>query len=274
MSAPYFHLLGHIFLAVEACEHNSSLADALGKAGFGKDQIARGKELAHKGEELIDRKAEEVGEDRIYEHNTHSAADEVEMWKSTAAFRLKKSVDDASLIKKALGKNIHAHNHTVTLVAQSLRLIAMIRAEPKVHENLGSPRQIEDLLIRGWVLLSKLYKNSSILMAPGATADPDEPVFADIREQHRAMFDWLNRLGQATEKLAKQPALLGELGYVPEGVGLPLGGTSYAVPLHQKAQRDELPDMDDLRPDPGWSAGRQGRNRENLGKGWVEPSFE
>jgi hypothetical protein len=196
------------------------------------------------------------------------------MWRSTVAFRLKKAVDDPSLIAKTLGKDIHAHDHSVTVVAQSLRTIAMIRVEPKLHEPLSEAGSVEDLLIRGWVLLNKAYRNAQVLMAPGSAGDPDHAVFEEIAEYEAEMLAWISELGQATEKLKNQPALLGELGYVPEGVGLPLGGTSYGVPLHQKAQRADGPDMDDLRPDPGWSAGRQGRNRENLGKGWVKPTFE
>lgn len=273
MPAPYFHLLGHIFLAVEACEHNSSLASALNSAGFGKEKLSRGKQLAMTGEKLISRKAEEAGEDRIYEHNTHNATSEVEMWKSTVSFRLKKALDDAGLIKKTLGDDLHAHDHTVSIVAQSLRIIGMIRTSPKIHEALGSERSIQDLLIRGWVLLNKVYRNGQVLMAPGSAGDPDHAIFEEIARHEAEMMAWVAQLGAATEKV-KDPVLLGELGYVPVGVGLPLGGTAYGVPLHQKAQRDDLPDMNDLRPDPGWSAGRQGRNRENLGKGWVKPTFD
>jgi hypothetical protein len=274
MSAPYFHLLGHLFLASDACERNSSLASALAKAGFGEDQCARGNKLTKTGIALISRKAEAIGEDRIYEHNLHGAASEMQMWKSTVSYRLKKAIGDESLIAKTLGKDIHAHDHTVTIVAQSLRIIAMIRAEPKLADELGSERSVKDLLIRGWVLLNKVYRNGQVLMAPSSAGDPDHAVFEEIAAQQAAMLAWVSDLGQSTESLKAQPALLGELGYVPAGVGLPLGGTSYGVPLHEKAQRDTLPDTHDLRPDPGWSAGRQGRNRENLGKGWVKPTFD
>lgn len=274
MSAPYFHLLGHIFVAVEAYEQRASLASVMDNAGFGADQIDEGRALLARGEELIDRKADEVGDDRIYEHNLHKAADEVEMWKSTAAFRLKKALDDESLVDDVLGRELHADNHTVTVVGQSLRLIAMVRTHADIHEQLGSPRQVKDLLVRGWVLLEKLFKNGDILMSPGSAGDPDAPVLGDIMAHRVAMFDWLAQLGQAAASLADDPGQLGYIGYVPEGVGLPLGGTAYSVPLHEKAQREDLPDMDDLRPDPGWSAGRQGRNRENLGSGWVEPTFD
>ncbi len=170
---------------------------------------------------------------------------------------------------------MHGHNHTVTVVAQALRIIAMVRTEPRIHEKMGKGRSVTDLIIRGWTLLFKVFRNGQILIAPSSAGDPNAALFDEIEAQHAAMVDWITALGQATAKMKGEPGLLGELGYVPEGVGLPLGGTSYGVPLHQRAQRAELPDPTDQRPDPGWSAGRQGRNRENLGAGgWVEPTFE
>jgi hypothetical protein len=220
------------------------------------------------------RKAEEVGEDRIYEHNLHKSADEVQMWMSTASFKLKKALDDETLIQKTLGKSLHSRSHTVTIIAQSLRLLATVRTDPDVYETLGTSRQVKDLLMRGMVLLGKVFKNGDIQVAPGSAGDPGAPVFNDIIEHRAHMIEWVVKLGRAAEKLGDQPSLIGLLGYVPEGVGLPLGGTAYDVPLHQKAQREDLPDTTGLRPDPGWSVGRQGRNKENLGEGWVKPSFE
>jgi hypothetical protein len=274
MNAPYFHLLAQIYLAVEACEEDSSLAGALEKAGFGASKLGSGRELFEAGQELVDRKAEEAGDDRIYEHNLHGSGEEVEMWKSTAAFQLKKALDDPGLVDQALGKSLHAHNHTVTIVAQALRLIGMVRTHPTIHEKLGSGRKVKDLLVRGLVLLSTLFKNGDILMSPGSAGDPDHAIFDEITERKWRMIEWVGELGAAAQKMSGQPELLGVLGYVPEDVGIPLGGTAYSVPLHEKAQREDLPEFDNLRPDPGWSAGRQGRNRENLGGGWVEPTFE
>lgn len=275
MPAPYFQLLGHVFLASTACEKHSTTADALSKAGFGKAELQKGTELAEEGQELIDRKLEEGGDDRIIGHAVHSAADEVEMWHQTTSFLLKKAVDDESLLEKTLGGHIHAEDHTVTVVAKSLRTIAMIRTEPKLHEALGTGQKTRDLIIRGSTLLTKLYRNGDLLMQPGSSGDTDAAVFDDIRRHVKEMSDWIAELGRATDKMGvDQASLLGEIGYVPEGVGIPLGGTAYGVPLHEKAQRSTPPDPDDTSPAPGWSAGRQGQNRENLGKGWVQPKFE
>ena len=275
MPAPYFHLLGHVFLATEACEKHSSITDALAKAGFGKAKVKTGAELAERGQALIDRKMEEGGEDRIVEHSVHNAADEVEMWHQTTKFLLKKAVDDNALLEKTLGEHIHAEDHTVTVVAKSLRTIGMIRTEPKLHEALGKGQKTRDLIIRGFTLLTKLFRNGDLMMSPGSAGNADAEVFDDIRAQIKHMSEWIGELGRATDKMGVDHAsMLGELGYVPEGVGLPLGGTAYGVPLHEKAQRATPPDPDDVKPAPGWSAGRQGQNSENLGKGWVQPKFE
>jgi hypothetical protein len=270
----YYEMLGRIFLAVQSCEQNSSLAAALQKAGFGKDELARGKKLAERGQELIDRKAEEAFEDRIYEHNMHSSAAEVEMWQSTVSFLLKKAVEDPTLVARTLGTNLHAHDHNITVVAQSLRTLGMLRTEPRVYEQIGSEQQVHDLLTRGWALLGKVFRNGRIIMSPSSAGHAEHPVFAEIAEQRADMVKWLSAFGAACAMLDGAPAQLGELGYVPEGIGLALGGTSFGVPLHLRAQREELPELDNLRPDPGWSAGRQGRNNENLGQGFVEPTFE
>jgi hypothetical protein len=275
MPAPYFHLLGHVFLATEACEHHSSIADALAKAGFDKSKIKSGTALAERGQELIDRKLEEGGEDRIVEHSVHNAADEVEMWHQSTSFLLKKGVDDGSLLEKALGKHIHAEDHTVTVVAKSLRTIAMIRVEPTLQEALGGGQKTKDQIIRGFTLLTKLFRNGNLMMSPGSAGDTDAEVFDEIAEQVEKMSDWVSELGRATDNMGTdQVSILGEVGYVPEGIGLPLGGTAYDVPLHEKAQRSTPPDPDDVKPAPGWSIGRQGQNRENLGEGWVKPKFE
>jgi len=62
---------------------------------------------------------------------------------------------------------------------------------------------------------------------------------------------------------------------VPAGVGLPLGGASFAVPLHQRAQQNPPgPEACSTAPCASWSVGRQGRNRENLGQGFIEPTFK
>src|SRR5690554_3868497 len=270
----YYQLLGHIVVAVESCEQNSSLASALQKAGFGEDKLSLGRKLAEKGQALISRKALEAFEDRIYEHNIHYSASEVEMWQSTVSFLLKKSVDDPNLIARTMGTSVHATDHTITVVAQTLRMIGMLRTDERVYESLGGKQKVHDLLNRGYAMLTKIYRNGDIATSPSSAGLATNPIFAEIEAHRAAMVAWMREFGAACAKLSEAPTVLGELGYVPDGVGLPLGGSAFNVPLHERGQRAELPSLDNLKPDPGWSIGRQGRNRENLGGGFVEPTFE
>lgn len=274
MRSSYYHLLGQIVVAIESCEQNSSLAAALHKAGFGEGQLSLGRKLAQTGQELISRKALEAFEDRIYEHNMHYSAGEVEMWQSTVSFLLKKSLDDPALIAKTLGTSIHAADHTVTIVAQALRTLAVLRTDPRVYEALGGKISVHDQLNRGFAMLGKIFSNGDIILRPSSAGRAENPIFAELTAQRSAMVDWVTQLGAAAAKLKDDPLMLGELGYIPEGVGLPQGGNAFNVPLHERGQRAELPELDNLKPDPGWSIGRQGRNRENWGPGFIEPTFE
>lgn len=274
MRSTYYHLLGQIVVAVESCEQNSSLAGALQKARFGKDQLSQGRKLAQSGQKLITRKAEEAFEDRIYEHNMHYSAAEAEMWQSTISFLLKKSLDDPTLVGRAMGTSVHATDHNITVIAQVLRTLGVLRTDPRVHEALGGEHKVHDQLNRGFAMIGKIFRNGNIIMRPSSAGPADNPIFAEITAQRSAMVQWVRELGAASAKLSDSPLLLGELGYVPEGVGLEMGGNAFNVPLHERGQRDELPELDNLKPDPGWSIGRQGRNNENMGEGFVEPTFE
>lgn len=273
MPAPYYYLLGAVLSASDACHNDGRVADALDKAGLAKARQRAGAELAAHGQALIKRRTA-LGGDRISDHNVHLSADEVGMWRRTTLFVLGKAVDDAGLLAQARAEDLHGTDHSVTVAAQALRLIALLRAEPRVHETLGHGQRTRDIVNRGWTLLRKMFNNGELLMSPGAAGNPGDAVFADLAEARTELQAWLLELDAAARKIAAQPEVLARLGYVPDNVGLPVGGASYAVTLHESARRAEPPDLSDLRPDPGWSAGRQGRNRENLGKGWVEPKFK
>lgn len=274
MRSTYYHLLGQIVVAIESCEQNSSLAAALQKAGFGEDQLSLGRKLAESGQKLISRKALEAFEDRIYEHNMHYSAGEVEMWHSTISFLLKKAVDDPALVARTLGTSVHATDHTVTIVARTLRALGVLRTDSRIHEALGGKIPVHDQLNRGFTMMVKIFSNGDITLRPSSAGLAANPIFAEIAAQRAAMVQWVTKLGAAAGKMSDSPLLLGELGYVPEGVGLPLGGNAFNVPLHKRGQREELPELDNLKPDPSWSIGRQGRNNENWGPGFVEPTFE
>ena len=274
MPTPYFQLLGHVALVVHTCESNPDVASALDAKGFGPSKLKTAQQLLREGEALPDRRDEEVGDERIAEHGVHSAATEVEMWMQTAAFRLKKAVDDEEVLRKALGDAIHAHDHTVTVAAKAFRMMGMIRANPTLHEQFGTDRSVKDLLIRGNTLLAKLFDAGDTWLSPGHAGDPDHEVFAEIEQSRRSLTKWLQKLDEVATLLSDQPAILGELGYVPEDVGLPVGGTGYSITLHERSHREPPDPNEEPKGDPGWTIGRQGQNNENMGKGWVDPSFD
>ncbi|MBA2664385.1 MAG: hypothetical protein H0U74_19000 [Bradymonadaceae bacterium] len=273
MSATYYHLLGRVVLAVHAGHGQLDVREALSKAGLTKDVVERGRKLAEEGEALITRRLEEQGEDRTVEHGLHAAVDELEMWAQTARFRLKAAVTDTALLEQVFDKHLHAHEHTLTAIARALRILSMIRASKEIQEALGDVRATHDLLVRGWTLLKKVLKYTDMRLGPAPASDKDGAVFKDLARHSLSMESWLEGVATSAKKLSDKPILLGLVGYIPEGVGLPLGGGSFAVVLHEQARRTP-PDPTDARATSGWSIGRQGRNRENLGKGFVEPTFE
>jgi hypothetical protein len=274
MTAPYFQLLGHLLAATHTCEHNKELASALVGQGLGQDQINSGAELAEFGASLPNRKVEETGDERIVEHGVHTSATEVEMWMQTVRSRLRNESVDAALIEKSCGEDLHSDEHVVEVAARALRMMGMLRTNETIHDAIGTGRSTRDLLIRGNTLMSKFFIAGDKLMSPGSKADPDAEVFQKIEDFERKATDWLRDLEEAVEGLTDRPELLGELAFLPEGVGLPTGGTGYSITLHERSEKRPPDPNEEVRPDPSWTIGRQGQNKENMGKGWVEPSFD
>lgn len=269
----YYHVLGHIVAATFACRESGDLAAALAKGGFGKERIAEGEKLWHDGEALVRQKIDVVGEDRIREHSTHAATAELEMWLQTAIYQVKKVVDEESLLELVTAEKLHAHEHTTSVIAHALRVITMLRCDDRISSRLGNDARVREILNRGHALLKRVYKTTDIRLRPeGREAELD--VFAKLDAHHQAMEAWLTALDAAAPAVAeKDVRLLGRLGHAPNAFGIPVGGTSYGVVLHGRGQAP-APDPTYVTACPGWSSGRQGRNSENLGKGWVEPIFE
>lgn len=269
MPAPYFQLLGHVLLAAHTAEHDEDCAAALKAAGFGHAQIEAGVKLAQLGEELVELRMSETVEDKNLEHSIHAAVYELEMWVQTVAFQLRKGGVKGAALEAALGHDVHGEKHTVTAIAQSLRIIGMIRSHESLQAAIGSGRKSSDLLTRGLTLLKKVYRWTEDLALPSSVAPETQDVFKRIFKQVADMSAWLDALEAASAKSDKIEAF-GKLGVLADGAGLPLGGTSYAVTLHERAQR-EAP-TPQQKTTSGWSVGRQG-NRENLGKGWIAPVY-
>jgi hypothetical protein len=192
------------------------------------------------------------------------------MWSQATVFRMRRNGLDASLLKQAQAHDVHGQRHTATAIAQALRLIGMIRTNQDLQAAIGDTRQVRDQLMRGGSLLSKVYRWTDNLALPTSLAPTNQEVFKDIFRQVNEMERWLSALDQAASK-SDDLDVLGKIGWLPPGKGLPAGGASFAVTLHERAQQD-APDPTQATETSGWSVGRQG-NRENLGDGWEAPTF-
>ncbi|RAL22216.1 hypothetical protein DL240_10205 [Lujinxingia litoralis] len=264
--------MGHALVATHTWEEMPDVREAMSKAGLNKDGVDRGKALLAEAEKLVAARKEEAPEDRISEHAIHMAVAELEMWLQTLRVVLQQKVGDAQVIKAALDHHLHGSEHTLSAVAGAMRTLAVLRTDARVAQGLGSERALHDLLIYGQTLLTKVLTLTRQRLEPGLTTT-SAPAY-DALEAHAArLLAWTAELDRAVAQVGDNLQVVGLIGYVPQGVGLPLGGASFAVPLHLRAQQAP-PDPADSGCTAGWSVGRQGRNRENLGKGFVEPTFE
>jgi hypothetical protein len=264
MGLSTFQLLGHVALIGHATKEQAELVSVLTRGGFSREDIQESIQLAESLEDDLNH-LRRGGDLRIHEHASHVASCEVDMWIQTVAMSLGALQDDA-LRAQALGKGIHTHNHTLSVVMQAQRTIAMLQVHPDVQEAASESGQIKDILNRGWALLGKLGVCTDALIKAASMDSPDW-------EASRARLNGLvQRLNKSTE-MTESPALLAYLGWVPDGIGVSVGGSSYAVTLHERSQRD-APAHGTEQPCPGWSVGRQGQNRENLGKGFIAPTFK
>lgn len=272
MAAHYFYqLLGHVYLASHTADHHGEVASALKGAGFGADKIKKGLELSARGEELLERKMLESPDNKTLEHNIHSAVAEVEMWVQTVKLRLRKAGFDADSIKLAIGHELHAHRHTVTGIVQTLRAIGYLRTlDDEQRAALGSEQSVRDLVTRGNTLVKKLYKVADAFASPSSFMPGDAAIYGDLDKLARDLSSWISALDAAAQKCSDEAAL-GLAGYLPFGKGLPVGGNSFSVVLHERAIQD-APDPREAALTSGWSVGRQGNN-ENLGEGWIDPEF-
>lgn len=265
--APFFELLSHTAAAAATVEDFKARGGDYASVfnGVGVD-FARGKALVDVGEQIIEDRITGYVDDRNLEHAVHVSTHELEMWLQTVKFRLKKGGLKPGLIDDALGKKIHTHNHTVSALAQAHRFIGMARTNSKIAEAIGSPQSVHDLMLRGLTLTKKLYKVADYLSRPTSIVPKSRPIHARIQTSMREMNAWLAQLNVALIKLNKPP-LAGLLGWVPDGMGTPLGGAGRNITLHENAQR-AAPDPSEAKTTSGWSVGRQG-NRENVGQGWT-----
>lgn len=268
MGKHYYESMAHLVVAADGIAHSESLKTALKSAGCDDNFTAQAGELAHHAEALISEKLDVCGEDRIQEHATHAAATEVEMWHQAVVRRAKKAGLDQKFVNLLAAKALHADEHTATIAARGERALAIIATHEELSEGLGDKRAVRDILNKGQALLKRLYAATVIRLAP-SKGEEDLDIFNTMGTHHAEMNEWLAEAMTYAENIAeKDQTTLGWFGLIPEGVGLPIGGTAYSVVLHERGQT-EAPDPSRAKECSGWSIGRQG-NRENLGAGFLD----
>jgi hypothetical protein len=264
MGLSIFQLLGHVALVGHSTKEQAELVSVLTRGGFSREDIQEAAQLAESIENEL--KNLRRGSDlRIHEHAAHTASCEVDMWIQTVSMALT-TLDNDGLRAQALGKAIHTHDHTLSVVMQAQRTISMLQVHPDIQKAVSESGRIADILNRGWALLGKLGVCTDALIK---AASMDSPDWETSRTRLQGVLQRLNECTQTIEN----PVLLSYLGWVPTGTGVAVGGASYAVTLHERSQR-KAPAPGSEQPCPGWSVGRQGQNRENLGKGFIAPTFK
>lgn len=264
MAQSFFYLLGHAVVAADGFSHSEELIKALKNNGASKELLTDATEMMHRGEALLVKKTESCGEDRIREHGLHFASDEAEMWLESVRRKLKNSGLDSEKKNKLYAVGLHSHDHAVTVVARMIRAISTISTDSEIAEKLGKERELRDVLNRGNAALSRLIKTGEIKMR--AKEDQDRlKVFHDIKLYIQDISKWMDEIVKYSADF-KTPELYGWLGLVSKNVGIPVGGASFAVTLHERGQTTAPVGESD--PCSGWSIGRKG-NTENLGEGFL-----
>ena len=92
------------------------------------------------------------------------------------------------------------------------------------------------------------------MMRPSSMAPASMPIFGEIRALETKMSQWLDGLDQAAHKVEDLDTL-GMLGFVPHGMGMPVGGASFDVLRHERA-KTTAPSAAEAVMTSGWSVGR------------------
>jgi hypothetical protein len=259
-------LLTQAVLLSQTAAHHNDIKGLLGGAGYTDSAHQAGLQLIARAHQGLQRIYAQLQSDKASVHLIHSSATELEMWLQTARQRALKGGGSQEQVALAVGSHLHGPDHTLTVMAQALRFLSLVRADEVLRQSLGSPRSVQDLLQRGHVLLCKLQRCAQDAAMPEGT---------DAREQVCSLAlelkTWVDGAHQAAERgLSGQPRLMGMVGYTPASIAIPLGGAAGRVTLHQQTS-GQAPVGGPSQAAPGWSAGRQGRNAQNQGQGYHPP---
>ena len=270
-SSMFYPLVGHVTAAAHSASHQKLAAARLKEVGFGETAVTEGLKIVQDAEALLRKRTVNYPDDKNLAHSIHTACDEVGRWAQTVRFRLSKAGFSPGVLEIAMGDDLHVHDHNLSVIAQGLRTIAIVRNMEPVHlAAIGSEQSVRDLLSQGNTLLKKLYRTADNFVSPSAIVPKTRPIHAEFDAIIARSKAWLGQLDGACAKVTDQ-RVFGLIGYTPQGVGLAVGGTGFNITLHQRAQTS-APDPRQAHVTSGWSVGRQGNN-ENLGQGWTPPEY-
>src|SRR5690606_5738615 len=116
-------------------------------------------------------------------------------------------------------------------------LLSSVRTRSDVADASRAQRpRLRDDLQRGWVLLIKSIKALNKFHTLKRGERRHGVAAGDLEVIRSHLDDWILEFGQAaTTAFSDRPDVLGMLGTVPEGLGIPLGGTAFDVVLHERA---------------------------------------
>lgn len=259
-------LLTEAVLLTQTAAHHNDIKGLLGGAGYTESVHQAGLQLIKRAHGELQRIYAQVQSDKASVHLIHSAATELEMWLQTARQRGLKAMLSQEQVEIAVGSHLHGPDHTLTVMAQALRFLSLVRTDEELREALGSHRSVGDLLQRGHVLLCTLWRCALDAALPEGTGAHQQ-----IQSLSHELQTWVDGAHQAAERgLSGKARLMGMVGYTPEAIAIPLGGAAGRVTLHQRT-RGQAPKGGPSAAAPGWSAGRQGRNAQNQGQGYHPP---
>lgn len=255
-------------LITETLSHHADWARALEEHGADSKRLDEGRDGLVKALTKMDALAEHA-DDHTAPEQARRAVTELDGWYATTRRiwgRILRSGDTGisdARWSEMLGEELEGHDELFIVLMRAWRLISTTRVAGEAVDTLRKAnRRVEDDVQRGYVLMLKaaesLHKVHHI-----ARGERRHGTSASEIDMLRKKLDaWLTDVASAAAlTFATEPWPLGMLGVVPEGLGLPLGGTAYDVILHERA-RGEIPDPIPAPPCPGWGTGAGG-NREN-----------
>lgn len=258
MRMPFPHCLGHLVLITHSAHTNDVSLQLFERLGFHHDDLHLADQLLSEAVSSMQLVAASAPDPRIIDHEIHLAVGQVDQWLQALRITLSPFYDTHQL-DNLLGSSIHGPTHPLTVIAQAIHLLNLVRTSPGLINQLGGTRTTEDHINRGWAMLNRIYSAMRFQLSSPS-----------VQEAYTQVLQWLTRLNLAVDQadLSKEDLTrLVFFGFIPDGHGLPIGGTGLNIVLHQNAQ-GSIPDPNNTGSTSGWSIGRHG-NRENLGKGWA-----